>query len=210
MTLYKHIIFLFFLSFFLFSKAQILEGRVTYLATMKHALEYSKKNKTEEKQIKKGLNKLYKNTKDVKLVLEFNKKQSCYKLIEKLDFANEENFNLTEYMSGGKFEYFTYNNVMKYTNYTLDCALLGDCFLIENDFPKWELKQETKKIGGFLCYKAVLRNPKTSKINLEIWYAPEIPYSYGIMNYYGLPGLILELNKKTISVTAINNRAKPI
>jgi len=39
--------------------------------------------------------------------------------------------------------------------------------------------------------KKALYNKKT--IEVVAWFAPEIPYNYGPLGYYGLPGLILEL-----------------
>lgn len=92
------------------------------------------------------------------------------------------------------------------------------------DQPKWEMSAETKKIGNYTCYKATLvkedttvdwgrmfgrrgrsneekdstdtKNKKEEKRMLEVtaWYTPQIPVSSGPDTYYGLPGLILELN----------------
>ena len=53
-------------------------------------------------------------------------------------------------------------------------------------------------------------NPRTGKKNIEAWYAPKIPYSYGIMNYYGLPGVILEINRNTLTITAVKIELNPI
>lgn len=96
--------------------------------------------------------------------------------------------------------------------------------VIENmDQLQWEMGMETKKIGNYTCYKATMvkedtnidwgsifsrrRNEtkkdsiKTSENKLEkkmltvtAWYAPQIPVSSGPDKYWGLPGLILELN----------------
>jgi GLPGLI family protein len=127
-----------------------------------------------------------------------------------MSLSNRENINLTHMMAGGENKYYTHNSVMGYSNNILDCYLLGECFLIEKDLPRWELKQETKTIQGFLCYKAILKNPRTGKQNLEAWYTPKIPYQYGVMNYFGLPGLILEINKNTFSITATKIELNPI
>ena len=88
---------------------------------------------------------------------------------------------------------------------------------------EWELGTETKKIGNYTCYKATLvkedtnvdwgsifsrrgndkkkdstnnKDSKTAKkmLNVTAWYTPQIPVSSGPDKYYGLPGLILELN----------------
>lgn len=72
-------------------------------------------------------------------------------------------------------------------------------FVIENKvFDSWELKNETKEIQGFTCYKAVGFNiintsKGEGKREITAWYCPELPYSFGPNGYGGLPGLILEL-----------------
>jgi GLPGLI family protein len=93
----------------------------------------------------------------------------------------------------------------------------------EMEQPKWELGTETKKIGQYTCYKATMvkvdksvdfgkifgrrgRNQKKDStktkdkkedvkiLNVTAWYTPQIPVSSGPQSYWGLPGLILELN----------------
>jgi len=86
---------------------------------------------------------------------------------------------------------------------------------------QWEMGMETKKIGQYTCYKATLvkedtnidwgsifsrnnkkkdsTNTKETKpvkkmLTITAWYTPQIPVSTGPDTYYGLPGLILELN----------------
>ena len=89
--------------------------------------------------------------------------------------------------------------------------------------PQWELGTETKKIGKYTCYKATMikvdnsfdfsmfrRNRNNQKkdstktkteekssirtIAVTAWYTPEIPVSTGPQDFWGLPGLILEIN----------------
>lgn len=93
----------------------------------------------------------------------------------------------------------------------------------EMEQPKWQMGTETKKIGQYTCYKATLTkvdtkidwgsifrrgrggqkkdSTKTADKKDEIkllqvtaWYSPQIPVSSGPESYWGLPGLILELN----------------
>ena len=88
---------------------------------------------------------------------------------------------------------------------------------------QWEMEMETKKIGNYTCYKATLvkedtkvdwgaifsrrRNnkkkdstktsenmPEKKMLTVTAWYTPQIPVSTGPDVYWGLPGLILELN----------------
>ena len=54
---------------------------------------------------------------------------------------------------------------------------------------KWNLSNETKKIGSFLCYKATTTFRGRHYI---AWYSPDIPLSFGPWKLQGLPGLILE------------------
>ncbi|MEO8237689.1 MAG: GLPGLI family protein [Flavobacterium sp.] len=65
----------------------------------------------------------------------------------------------------------------------------------------WEISKESKKIGNYLCYKAVYlksyMNWKGKNITIPVtaWFAPELPYRYGPKEYHSLPGLILELHE---------------
>lgn len=75
----------------------------------------------------------------------------------------------------------------------------------------WKISAESKKIAGYLCYKAIKESPFTNRqgelkfTEIIAWFAPNLPYSFGPKNFYGLPGLILELteNKTTYLVTKI-------
>lgn len=194
--------------------SQNIEGKITYAVSAKTALSYiekkqSKKDNKNKKEIKSSIKALYKNAIDTEAILKFNKSSSEYFNLEKMNLSNKEVFNYTYIMAGGTSKYYTSNSTKGYVSETLDCELFGDCFLIENLQPKWELKNETKNIGGFLCYKAILKNKRNGKFFLEAWFTPKIPYQYGIMNYYGLPGVILEINRNTIRITAIKIELNP-
>ncbi len=64
-------------------------------------------------------------------------------------------------------------------------------YLVQTDLPKidWQLKDERKNIGKFICQKAV---GKYAGREYETWFAPELPYHDGPWKLNGLPGLILE------------------
>ena len=106
---------------------------------------------------------------------------------------------------------------------SIEDAILGKEFLIVENIekPNWELVDDTKKIGDYTCFKAKLTIPVSDKQKKEYdeflkkeeiksslfkmeepkekiitaWYTPEIPVSFGPNNYWGLPGLILEINE---------------
>lgn len=67
----------------------------------------------------------------------------------------------------------------------------------------WEITNESKLIGEYLCYKATTTK-KVQKTDREVietvtaWFCPALPYSFGPSKYAGLPGLILELQEKNI------------
>ena len=209
----KHIN-IFFFAFFniIVFYSQNIEGVITYKASSKKAIKYVKEEKESDKDkkiIKREVNNLYKNAKDIKAFLKFNNKISEYTAVDRMVTSSQENFNLTHIMSGGKNKYYTKKSDTGYKNSTLNCELLGECFLIESLLPEWELTQETKFISGYLCYKAILRNKRTGKKTVQAWYAPKIPYGYGIMDYYGLPGMILEISRNTILITAIKIQINP-
>jgi GLPGLI family protein len=105
-----------------------------------------------------------------------------------------------------------------------EADIFGKEFLIVEPLekPDWKLLNETKKIGDYNCFKAELIVQATEKQKEEYkeflkkeetkpalfkmdepkdktivaWYTPEIPVSFGPNKYWGLPGLILEINEE--------------
>ncbi|GGW51923.1 GLPGLI family protein [Arenibacter certesii] len=71
--------------------------------------------------------------------------------------------------------------------------------LVDLDKVNWKLTQESKKIENYMCYKAIAdlesQNIPQMKLIGQVvaWYTPEIPTSFGIQKFNGLPGLTLEL-----------------
>jgi len=67
------------------------------------------------------------------------------------------------------------------------------------DFFDWQLTSETENILGYTCYKATTTytepHPAGGKDlvrHITVWFAPDIPLSFGPQGYGGLPGLILK------------------
>ena len=70
-------------------------------------------------------------------------------------------------------------------------SLEDDLIYVKEAAPKinWKLINETKKIGKFLCKKAI---GNFRGRDYTVWYTKEIPVPYGPWKLHGLPGLILE------------------
>ncbi|MEC4048671.1 GLPGLI family protein [Flavobacterium sp. SUN046] len=71
----------------------------------------------------------------------------------------------------------------------------------------WQITNETKEIDGFLCYKAIADDVVVNsfgnfKYQLTAWFTQNIPVSSGPLGIGGLPGLILELNRRNVSFGA--------
>ncbi|MEO0341586.1 MAG: GLPGLI family protein [Bacteroidota bacterium] len=89
---------------------------------------------------------------------------------------------------------------------------MGKTFIVQDDEPKlpWKLGTEQKEILGYNCRQA------TATIDdreVEAWFTTELAIPSGPANYYGLPGMILEVQSKSengerkIIATAINEKA---
>lgn len=86
-------------------------------------------------------------------------------------------------------------------------------FLIDDELEdrEWKMTGKTKKIGNYTAQEAIYQNirevqtfamsdeEKTTEtvmdtVNITVWFTPEIPVPHGPEEYWGLPGLILELD----------------
>ncbi len=105
-----------------------------------------------------------------------------------------------------------YQNI-KEQAYTQQNDLMGKQFLIEDTLekPEWKLEKETKNIGQYTCFKATLTEEVEERSFHSVngddeeevkmvekittaWYTLDIPVQHGPSEFWGLPGLILEVN----------------
>lgn len=141
--------------------------------------------------------------------LMFNNYESIYKEVESMD-VDEVNSGFAKLYSrrvGGKNGLF-YNNI-KDSKILRQKELSGKMFLIKTQFKdqKWNITQESKKIGKYTCFKATtsymmetVRGEK--EIKATAWYTQDIPFPFGPANYSGLPGLILEIESQGVIIFA--------
>jgi GLPGLI family protein len=98
-------------------------------------------------------------------------------------------------------------------NYLQQQEMMGKEYLIQDKAEpfEWELSEETKKIGNYTAQKASFTKIVDSRrfstgmtemenvkdtIQVTVWFTPEIPVSHGPEYYFGLPGLILEVQNQ--------------
>jgi GLPGLI family protein len=151
--------------------------------------------------IKKKTLDILKTANELSYKLNFNKNESLFVNEDKLQ--NEDKVNLIEIL-GGKGVYYVNNieNVILHQN-----EFMGDLFLVEVGFMEWELIQENKKIGNYLCYKAkgvkIIENSQgIIKKPIIAWYSIDLPFNFGPKGYCGLPGLILEVQEGKLNIVA--------
>ena len=159
-------------------------------------------------------------------VLTFNQSESIYREEKKPETPGAGSGRWSSMMSG-----FTggpqYKNV-KNKALLQEQEFFGKQFLIKDSLPKlnWKMEGETKQIGQYMCFKATAtktidavdftdfrrptsedenEKPTTKEVQIVAWYTMQIPVNQGPDEYWGLPGLILEVNadKTTILCSKI-------
>lgn len=126
--------------------------------------------------------------------LKFNKIQSVFKFIDGVDKEDFE-YQVAQVAFGTNSDIYFDNLQHREISKTAD----GEIIEISNAIYNWEISSETKKIGDYECFMAILKIPYINRkgenkiSEIIAWFAPSLPYSFGPKNYYGLPGLILEL-----------------
>ena len=201
------------------AKAQDFQGRAIYVSKQLNNVVFHVEGMSEEKakELNEKMSKMFEKT----FILNFNKIESIYQQEQKLQESGSGNVNFGTDIEGELYKNIQTKRYLKAEEFANKNYLISDTLKNYN----WELKQETKKIGDYICYKAISiikvtkkeleeyeadkekqTNNKTSFLNLEkpeneiitVWYNPEIPVSQGPNKYWGLPGLIMEVNQKNL------------
>jgi GLPGLI family protein len=189
--------------------AQGFTGRAYYKSTSKISISMDSTKMAPEQmaQIQASLKKQM----EQNYVLSFNQTESTWKKEESLGGGPA-----TASSGGAVFMVATsgegsmlYKNIAD-QSYVQEREVMGKEYLIqEKSEPfEWELSGETKKVGNYTVQKASFTKIVDSKrfstgmtemenvkdtLQVTVWFTPEIPVSHGPENYFGLPGLILEV-----------------
>ena len=224
------------------AKAQEFQGKAEYFSKRipkkKTEKVVSESKEPIDPEFQKAVQDALKKASEKQYLLTFNKTECLYEEQKKLDKpeASSDAFSISiSYVSSGN----KYLNV-KESQSIVEDNIFGKEFLIVEPLvkPDWKLIDETKKIGDYNCFKAEMVIPVSDKQKMAyeeflkkeekkpalfkmeqpqdkvvtVWYSPEIPVSFGPDNYWGLPGLILEVNDGTnillCSKVTLSNKEK--
>jgi len=192
------------------STSQEFQGKAFYFSKSKMELGAwgARMSEAQKKQIKNRL----KNRLEKTYVLAFNKSESLFYEEEKVDAMSGATDSWGSNFARGK----QYKNVEK--NQLVQAQeFYGKRFLVKDELQKidWIMGSDSKQIGDYLCFKATAvvptdeltwydfswgdlsSQPDDSEIKLtsiEAWYTLQIPLKQGPAEYWGLPGLILEVS----------------
>jgi GLPGLI family protein len=180
-------------------KAQKLEGTIRYLRTqnwakMMASVDYISKNQRDRMMYMWGTRSEWKTYTH----LHFNATKSKY------ENSEEEAEPGNEGWSDRKETFFMKRNFANNTLYD-GITLLGKTYLIHDSIvpPAWKIMNDMKEVAGHICMNASL-NDTLRKQNTVVWFALDMPVSAGPDRFFGLPGIILEvdINNGALIMTA--------
>lgn len=193
--------------------AQNFQGQATYKTKRKVDVKLDSTQMSGEMQqrMMEMLKKQFEKT----FVLSFNKEASIYKEEESLSAPQPSGMQVVMFDSGGADVLYKNTKENRFTNQN---DVFGKVFLIRDKLEslEWKLSGEKKNIGEYECFKATItgerevrdsgisfngdkdldesENVRMEPYTITAWYSPEIPVNNGPGRYFGLPGLILEVN----------------
>ena len=134
-----------------------------------------------------------------KMTLAFTENQSLYQQGED---------NADQGWSGRKETFFlTKNFAAEHSTDYID--LLGKSYIVDDSLhaPTWKILKQIKEVAGYICMKAVTVDTVKNQ-TITAWFAQDIPVQAGPERFFGLPGLILELDVNDGDVTIIASKVE--
>lgn len=199
-------------------KAQDFQGKAYYMSkTTIDMANFGRPGMDED--MKKRIASRLKDALEKTYILTFNKSESIYKEEEKLESPGGGRGGFGRMMMGNFVAGNQYKSI-KTKAFLQEQEVFGKKFLITDSIPsfEWKMTGESKKIGQYTCFKAEgtkikygldvnfrrsrpgeenqeTQEEKKNIVDVVVWYTPQIPVSQGPSDYWGLPGLILEVNE---------------
>jgi len=202
---------------FLFSLSTIIaqdfQGKAFYFSksTMELGAWGARMSEAQKKQIKNRL----KNRLEKTYVLSFNGSESLFIEEEKVDAMSGATDSWGSNFSRGK----QYKNIDE-NRLVQEQEFYGKRFLVKDELQAidWKMGSEIKQIGAYTCFKATAilpttelnwfsfswgdlsrntsstQEPEIKLTQIEAWYTLQIPVKHGPAEFWGLPGLILEVS----------------
>ena len=188
--------------------AQSFQGKAYFKSHSQMNMSMDNKQLSPEQQTK--MKAMLQSQLDKEYILLFSQTQSNFKEQEKLGAPSSQSGGMRVMAFSGVASELYKNTKEK--RFTSKRDMFGKEFLVKDKLEKieWELTQETKKIGHYSCNKATSTRTAPGRRMMDgngnetvgepreiittAWYTPEIPVSNGPDTYWGLPGLILEVN----------------
>ncbi|WP_040248152.1 GLPGLI family protein [Psychroserpens mesophilus] len=200
-------------------QAQEFQGQATYIS--KSTLDLGNWGKRLSEAQKKQVMANLKNRLEKTYILNFNKEASFFKEADKLDAMSGATDSWGKnFAAGDQYKNVKTNTQIQDQEFYGKRFLVKDSLQpIE-----WIMGTETKQIGNYTCFKATasiptdeltwysfswdkLRSsnatetadgetnaPEIPMTDVEAWYTPQIPVAHGPSEFWGLPGLILEVS----------------
>jgi len=166
----------------------------------------TKKNASQNAKMNDFTKSVFKNIKDVNGFLEFKNEESLYYLEDEMKIDDGKMFNMNRIFAGGENKY--YKNIKTSEQYH-ESSVFDELSLIEYEDRKWQITQESKKLGNYHCFKAIDISKPEQKVNAIAWFTPEIPVNFEPINFNGLPGLILKVENGTRRIIATKIEIHP-
>ncbi len=199
-------------------EVQEFQGQAFYFSKSKMELGSwgARMSEAQKKQVQARL----KNRLEKTFILDFNREESVFNEEEKVDAISGATDTWGSNFSRGE----QYKNI-KENRLVQTQEFYGKRFLVKDKLQaiSWKVGTESKVIGQYMCFKATasiptseltwydfswsdLRSTTTDKepevkiTEVEAWYTLQIPVRHGPAEYWGLPGLILEVSADNTTI----------
>lgn len=125
--------------------------------------------------------------------LKFNKEKYVFSTLNTMN--NDGSSRIFNELSKGSFFINILNNTIYHKGNFMGKDLI--IFYDKKPYENWNITNENKMIRGYNCIKAetTRQNTKGVKTKVIAWFTTDINLNFGPKNYFGLPGLIIELHE---------------